>query len=150
MTEQEKIIDLITEVRDNCYCQAQEHEDSLLFEKAHILDSAVEKLQRSRWVFCTDRMPEIGKRVLICTRKGYVSMATYQKDDMAFDHLYDGRPEEQAVTVKDYSFAQTSHPEDSIAAVNSPCFSQSPRWESDPVIAWMELPESCREEKEND
>lgn len=149
MTEQEKIIDLITEVRDNCYCQAQEYEGSLLFEKAHILDSAVEKLQRARWISCMEKMPEIGKRVLTCTRKGYVSMATYQEDDMAFDHLYDGRPEEQAVTLKDYSFAQTRYPEDSIAAVTSPCFSQNSHWESDPVIAWMELPESYKEEKRN-
>lgn len=150
MTEQEKMIDLVTEVRDNCYCQAQDYEDPLLFEKARILDSAVEALQKIRWISCMEKMPEIGKRVLTCTRKGYVSMATYQEDDMAFDHLYDGRPEEQAVTVKDYSFEQSNHPEDSIAAVNSPCFSQSPDWDSDPVIAWMELPESYKEEKEND
>lgn len=55
MTEQEKMIDLVTEVRDNCYCQAQDYEDPLLFEKARILDSAVEALQKIRWIPCMEK-----------------------------------------------------------------------------------------------
>lgn len=70
MTELEKEIDLLEEVRDNCYTQAQDYEDAFLFEKANILDNAIERLKRCGWIPCSERIPEKYRFVLVCRKRG--------------------------------------------------------------------------------
>ena len=82
------------------------------------LDMAIEALEGSKWVLCSERLPENGRQVLVYARSVHFALAKYDEMREA-----DGTYKKQWVTFDAWK----------------------PFYTIKNVIAWMELPEPYQE-----